>query len=529
MLKIFNRFFSGGKKKKPPPVSEVDFEKYAGYHLIFPDSTGARLALGERFLNDGDVASARQLFERAMADGGDAGVVASIEARWFYDRGEYASAFEKAQLALEKGNRTFLNFMIGGASAYRQGKRKEALQIFIEGSKTVGSPSRSSLLAGIATTELENGNIEAAQRAIQESLAIDPRNESALLSSMLIYDLVGNKTALDQSMEALRRWHPDSKAAQMNMGTIALSRGDYPEGWRLREARLDLPEFNRHYLRPSLRLRPRWDGKPFAGKRLLVFCEQGLGDTVMLARFFPAISELGGTLIVECQPEATALLRPTIHADHWLPIKYREEQDIDFDFWVPSMSLPGLLGIGLDNCIPQMPYLRAAPDALEYWHTALAASETRFRVGIAWSGNPTLRMDNIRSMRFADLEPLLALKDIEFHVLQVGGDLPEKVPENLIDHAGELLTLADTAALASCMDLVLTIDSVLVHVAGALNLPTWLALPDNYEWRWTRSGETTPWYPAVKIFRQECPGQWSDVIEKIAAQLDVLSKTPKAT
>lgn len=529
MLKIFNNFFPGTKEKRTLRISEVDFQKYAGYHLIFPESTSARLALGERFLNDGDVASAQQLFDQAMAEGGDAGVVASIQARWFYNRGEYAPALEKAQLALDKGSRTFLNFMIGGASAYRQGKRKEALQIFIEGSKTVGSPSRSSLLAGIATTELENGNVEAAQRAIEESLAIDPRNESALLSSMLIYDLVGDNAALDHSMEALRRWHPDSKAAQMNMGTIALSRGNYPEGWQLREARLDLSEFNLHYLRPSLRQRPRWDGKCFAGKNLLVYCEQGLGDTVMLARFLPAVAQLGGTLIVECQPEAIALLQPTIHADHWLPIKYREEQEIDYDFWVPSMSLPGLLGIELDNCTPQMPYLRAAPDVLDYWHTTLAECKARFRVGIAWSGNPTLRMDNIRSMRFPDLEALFALKDIEFHVLQVGGDLPEKVPENLIDHTGELLTLADTAALASCMDLIITIDSVLVHVAGALNLPTWLALPDNYEWRWTRSGETTPWYPAVKVFRQECPGQWSDVILKIAEQLYVLSKTPKAT
>lgn len=524
MLKALSRLFSRAAKEPDSPPAP-DHSKYGGYHLLFPDSANAQLALGERYLLDGDPETAKKLFDDAIAKGGNPGIVANIHARWFYDRGDYPNALEKSQLAIEHRSGSFLTYTIGGASAYRMGKRDQALEMFTAGKTVAGSPHLGSLLAGIATIKLEQSHIAEALSAIEEALRHDPRNESALLSAMLVFDLVGDEQRLDRAINAIRRWHPNSRAGQMNVGTIALSRGQYKEGWRLREARLELPEFKNHYLRPSLHQRHKWDGSPYPGKRLLVFCEQGLGDTVMLARFLPQVKRLGGTLIVECQPEAVALLEPTVAADEWIPINYREDPATSFDLWVPSMSLPFLLGIEIDTCTPKTPYLQAAPDILAYWRELiLAAPSRKFRVGIAWSGNPTLRMDSVRSMKYSDIAPLIVAKDIEFHILQIGHDGPDPLPENLIDHAGELLTLADTAALATCMDLIITVDSVLVHVAGALGLPTWLMLPDHYEWRWTRSGQTPPWYPSVRVIRQHSPGNWKDMIDGIRQELSLLSQ-----
>lgn len=520
MLKPISRLLSylRSDNRKTPDRAPTDHARYSGYHLIFPESANALLALGEHYLQDGDLTTAERIFDDALARGGNPGVVANIHALKAYDRGEYPIALEKARIAIEHQCGTFLTHMIAGASAYRMGKRQDALALFEDGRRITAAPQLTQILSGVASAALELGDTEKARNSIDEALRHDPRNESALLSAMLVFDLLGEEERLNQCIATLQRWHPDSDAARMNMGTIALSRGNYEEGWRLREARLRLGEFKNHYIRPSLHQREKWDGHPYVGKRLLVFCEQGLGDTVMLARFLPAVKRLGGTLIVECQPEAIALLEPSIDADEWIAIKYLEEPETPYDLWVPSMSLPFLLDIEPNNCIPAMPYLQVPPDILAYWHNAVPTSP-KLRIGIAWSGNPTLRMDSIRSMQYADLASLVECKDIEFHILQLNHDAPTPLPENLIDHSGELLTLADTAALASNMHLIITIDSVLVHVAGALGLPTWLLLPDHYEWRWTRSGQATPWYPSVRVIRQRRLGCWSEVIQEVRNEL----------
>lgn len=307
----------------------------------------------------------------------------------------------------------------------------------------------------------------------------------------------------------------DDPMASFALACVELARDYYPEGFRLAETRYRMPEVAR-FIPLQLVDKPRWQGELASGSHLLVHGEQGLGDVVMMARYLPLIADKVAQVTVGCRPAAIPLLAHNFPDCRFVEGDGGKCGDIGCDLWIGMMSLPYLLDTTADTVPATKGYLAAPPDQAAYWQQRCQElSRPRVpRIGLAWSGNPGHRADRRRSLRWEQIEGFLQQHSgVDFFALQTS--LPVSRPGNLIDVSEEMLTLADTAAIIAEMDLIISVDTSTVHIAGALGKPTWLLLPHRYEWRWSLAGEANNWYDTVRVLRQERCGEWGPLLEDV--------------
>jgi hypothetical protein len=262
---------------------------------------------------------------------------------------------------------------------------------------------------------------------------------------------------------------------------------------------------------------PLWDGKPFPNKTLLLHQEQGFGDSIQYARYVPIVKKLGGTVIVECPVELARLFATIEGIDKVL---IRGAPMPKFDVYAPLLTLPKIMGTTLKTVPAAVPYLK--PPELRTVHLPVV-DRRLFKVGIAWAGRPTHRNDRNRSCPFSHFVELMGLPGAAFFSLQKGAaaeDLRKDACDALVMDVGQQIEdFADTAAVVQQLDLVISVDTAVAHLAGALGRPAWVALPLSGDWRWMRQGETTPWYPTMRLFRQKTRGNWDDVLAAVRRQL----------
>ncbi|MBF0181892.1 MAG: glycosyltransferase family protein [Magnetococcales bacterium] len=329
------------------------------------------------------------------------------------------------------------------------------------------------------------------------------------------------ETAFRQAL-AIR---PDCADALWNLSLLCLAQGRYAEGWPLHEARHHPLKTGWRVPRPELPF-PMWRGEPLAGKRLLLLGEQGMGDQLQFCRYAPLLKAMGvGWLTLVCSAALCRLMRSLKGVDEVLaheahPVPPRH------DFWVMLLSIPHLLGGRLPDTLP---YLAADPAQAADW----PLPEGVFKVGISWRGDPNHANDANRSLPgLATLAPLWRVPGIQFVSLQKGAGEQEarRPPEGqpLLAPGDRIGTFADTAAIVASLDLVITIDSALAHLAGALGKPCWVMLTAHgTDWRWMLEGEESPWYPGVmRLFRQTRPGDWSSVVRRMGEELSRLTGNP---
>lgn len=304
----------------------------------------------------------------------------------------------------------------------------------------------------------------------------------------------------------------DYAEAYWNKSLLLLLRGEYQEGWRLYEWRIKNPELRHNYYVFD---KPTWRGeKTIKDKRLFIPAEQGAGDTIQFCRCLPLLKPWGASLIVEVPKELVALVTSlncsmrVIPAGSELP---------DFDAYCPLMSLPYVFGTGVKTVPDHVPYLSAEPDKLRRWHEKLGAKKM-LRVGLAWSGAQAQNDDVFRSMPLTALKPLLDFP-FEWHSLQKeyrGSDSIELARcRQIHQHQADLHDYSDTAALIECMDIVISVDTSVAHLAGALNKPVCILLSGTADYRWMLDRDDTPWYPSAMLFRQTRQGDWSNVLEAL--------------
>ena len=354
-----------------------------------------------------------------------------------------------------------------------------------------------------------------AKRYIDLARGLAPDDTIIACNAYATYFELGETEAFGVLQRDFRLGRYDLEKAGFAAAVVELAQDNYAEGFRLLEARYATDEAYR-YLNRGLFDRPRWRGEPLAGKTLLVSAEQGLGDTIQMARYLLALGRLGArSVAMESQPEALPLLQYNFPDIQIVERKYGVAPELRFDFWVGMMSLPHLLGATADNVPGQAGYLRVPPENAHYWHRRLAelTHGARPRIGLSWSGQPTHRADRRRSIPVSRM--MDAIRDIDADFVALQTHLREVHPPNLIDVSEELLTLGDTAALIDEMDLVITVDTSAVHVAGAIGKEAWLLLPYRYEWRWGLEGERNRWYDSVKVLRQPMHGDWDSVLEEV--------------
>ncbi len=295
---------------------------------------------------------------------------------------------------------------------------------------------------------------------------------------------------------------------------ICLLKGDLPKGWDLHESRLQVPGLitpQRHFTHP------RWDGRPFAGKTLLLHYEQGLGDTLMFVRYAPMVKALGGTVILAAQAALAEVVATCPGIDLVIP---KGTPPPPFDVHMPLLSLPWVFRTDLSSIPADIPYLRV-PDRVSHrqeLQAALAAPEGSIRIGLAWKGSAFHPRDRERSISPEQLGPLAGLAQVAWYSFQREEDAGVPFPE-IRDLGPWLGDFSDTALALSSMDLLITVDTAVAHLAGALGIPTLLLVTFAPDWRWMLDRADSPWYPTLRIYRQPSVGDWDTVVRRVILDL----------
>jgi Tfp pilus assembly protein PilF len=318
---------------------------------------------------------------------------------------------------------------------------------------------------------------------------------------------------------------PLYRLAQFNLSYLLLRQGRYEEGWRCLEAR-------NWYAALERRLSsPRWQGESLKGKSLLIGFEAGHGDMIQFCRYTTLLKAQGvARMALICHPALINLFASLDGLDQLIP--FDESLPLEqWDFWTPPFSLPYYCRTRLDSIPAQIPYLRADSKLVEKWFSELAreCAPSDFRVGLVWQGNPDFENDAERSLPSLEpLEPLGALGGIRFFSLQKGGGEAEAVHPPaalpLVNLGPRMGDFADSAAIVANLDLVISVDTAMAHLAGALGKECWLLLPDYMtDWRWLAERNDSPWYPgAMRLFRQPPGGGWGPVVADLCLALDDL-------
>lgn len=370
---------------------------------------------------------------------------------------------------------------------------------------------------------LDVGRPEDAVRAYRAALQLLPdyaqayNNLGIALAAQLRIDEA--ILAFDQALHLI----PDFAEAHANKGMALLLNGEFALGWPEHSWRFGCAEQQQRSAHSRFS-KPQWDGSDFTDKTLLVHAEQGLGDTVQFVRYLPMVKAKGGRVLVSCQPDLHRLFANLAGVDALLADARDFSVDAPFDMHVSLLELPHLFGTELDSIPQQVPYLTVDADQVAAWRPRIATD--RFNVGLCWAGRPTHPNDRNRSVTLATFAPLARVPGVTFYSLQKGVAAAQlhqpPAGMELIDYSGDLHDFTDTAAFIMNLDLVISVDTAPVHVAGALAKAVWTLLPFAPDWRWLRDRQDSPWYPTMGLFRQPRLGDWEAVMEQVAQSLEGL-------
>lgn len=501
-------------------------------------------ALADALVRDGRPEEAARRYRRAIAmHPGYAGAFAHFGplAHAAGRLGEAAALLRRAACLAPDEPRWLYNL---GLVLREMGRLDEAVAVLSEAAAR--APDLGEVHAHLGDLHLMRGEWEAAASAYAETCRRHPGNIDALVN-LGIARVRQNRPedAAAIFSEALRR-EPGSAKARINLGTALFNAGRLAESgaileplagvmpearWNLASNRLlagdyaaGWEDYEVRWLLPGLPLdartfnRPRWQGEPGNGRTILLFAEQGLGDTVQFCRYAPAVAARGWRVTLEVQPPLAALLAASFAG---VAVTARSGQVPPHDAQCPLMSLPRLFGTRLETVPAATPYLRADPQRVARARARLGGGG--LTVGLVWAGSPTQANDQNRSIPLAALRPLLGVPGVRFFSLQKvsrPGDAAFLADHPAVtDLAPGLGDFADTAAYLQALDLLITVDTSVAHVAGALGRPVWVLLPQVPDWRWLLERDDSPWYPTARLFRQPRRGDWEGVVRRLADAL----------
>ncbi|WP_168991434.1 tetratricopeptide repeat protein [Paraburkholderia sp. UYCP14C] len=370
---------------------------------------------------------------------------------------------------------------------------------------------------------LRSGRFGESEQAFRHALEIDPGHADARNNLGTALRELNRYDEAEVMYRDVLQQHPDFADAGWNLALLLLSQGRYAEGWHHAEARYrGCSAFDVSVPDPGF---PQWRGEPLAGRSLAIWHEQGLGDAIQLARYAPLLKARGlRRLTLLCPAPLKSLMETLEGIDE---VVCHDGEVGPHDYWSLIMSLPLHVGTTTDNIPAHLPYLHALPDRVGHWRARLPARG--FKVGLVWRGSTDHQHDALRSLPgLLSLAPLWSVQGVTFVSLQKGQgeDEPAHLQTQLptVSAAHELEDFADTAALVSQLDLVISVDTSVAHLAGALGKPCWLLLHKPWtDWRWMQDRTDSPWYPRVmRLFRQTTPGDWAEVVGRVAVSLDEL-------
>jgi tetratricopeptide (TPR) repeat protein len=421
---------------------------------------------------------------------------------------EALASYDRA-LAIAPGH---ANVLVNRSTALRALKRPDEALVSIDRALAIGVAEASEAHNGRGMVLSDLNRPGEALACFNAALAIRPDDaEIEINRGNMLMDLRCIDEAL-ASCEAVLARDPDNPDAHWNRGLIHLALGDFTQGWPDYEWRAKKKEDNDVRRFTGV----RWTGaEPIFGKTVLLHAEQGFGDTIQFIRYAPLVAAKGANIVVEAPDSLRPLITDLTGVS---TVISRNESTPAFDLHCPLLSLPLAFGTTLQTVPVDVPYLRAPAERVERWRGRIPEGGT-LRIGLAWSGNPTHVNDRNRSIPLTRLSALLSdprlaivslqrdIKDSDRRTLE---EYPHVIPLGL-----EFADFGDTAAVVSLLDLVISVDTSVAHLAGAMGKPVWILLPFNGDWRWMLEGEQSPWYPTARLFRQPVIGDWDRALERV--------------
>ena len=367
----------------------------------------------------------------------------------------------------------------------------------------------------LARALYKQGDFNQAIIHYQKAIQINPDYAKAYCNIGVVFD-DQNKIdmAIDCYSQALRI-EPDYQKAEFNLAMCLLKSGDYDKGWQKYESRLKIKQFQPNGWPFS---KPRWQGEAIKEGKLFVCSEYGHGDTIHFIRYLPIVKEKANHVIFECQKELYSLLKENTLVDH---ILYQGMPRPSFDLYIPIMSLPFIFKTNLMTIPNSKTYIK--PLEHHRLNDLLKKESTGLSIGIVWAGSKWHKKDKLRSISLEKWIPLFHSSPNHFYSLQYGSSSKEIKENSLMDKLTDLssyiIDFSDTAALINQLDLIITVDTAIAHLAGAMGKPTWILLPYAPDFRWLLDRDHSPWYSSVRLFRQLEPGDWESVFESVTYEL----------
>lgn len=487
---------------------------------LLPQSAEAHHRLGKAQERLGDWDGATASYRRALALQPDSPDLHGSLARLQCKQGVYGEAVASCRSALtldpdrheiytQLGNAlTDLGNYSAAVDAYRH-----ALAL---------NPDSAEAVHGLGYFFERKGDLASAADSYRNALRLNPRFGAAHLNLGVIHLVQGDLGKAAGCFEQVLELTPDSAEARAFLGLIHLKQGNFPLGWREYEDRRGTPQFLRDRRKFS---QPLWKGEPLEGSRILLHAEQGMGDTLQFVRYVPLVAARGGKVVLEVQPRLHRLLAQTPGAGEMICCG---EALPEFDWHCPLLSLPSALATDLNSIPAKIPYLYPDPAQVEAWRQRLPGNS--LRIGLVWAGSPLHPHEIWRAIPLEQLAPLTKVEGTAFYSLQMGApasQVKQLGPSvHLIDLQDQQKDFADTAAIVANLDLVISIDTSVAHLAGGLGKPVWIVLARSSDWRWFLEREDSPWYPTARLFRQATLGNWQDVVARVEQELrELVAKT----
>ena len=483
---------------------------------LAPQSGGAHYNLGTALRNDEQLTESVVSFQNAIAAGQPTPEMHFNLGNSFRELKQFEQAEASFRAALRLRPQ-YAKAMVNLGNVLRdQDRLAEGIQV-LRGA-VAAHPEHANAHLNLGTLLRDAGEFNEAVIALRRAATLDPRSADVLNNLGTALQARAEFAEAAACYEAALAANPNLPEAHFSIGTHLLRQGNLAAGfaefdWRWRCKSFSTQQF------PM----PQWDGSPLAGRTILLYAEQGLGDAIHFVRYAAGVKARGGRTLVQLPEAVLPLLKNCPGIDERLPAGLMWPA---FDAHCPLMSLPGVLELSLDE-LWHGPYLTAEPARIEAWRDKLAPL-SGFRIGVCWQGNPKHLFDSQRSFPLTALAPIAnqpgvqlvslqkgfgaeQIADWGFEVFEPGGQGNEN-----LDQDGAFL---DTAAILSSLDLLISADSAAAHVAGGLGRPVWLALSAHSDWRWFADRTDSPWYPATRLFRQAKLDQWDDVFRQMAAEL----------
>jgi Flp pilus assembly protein TadD len=410
-----------------------------------------------------------------------------------------------------------------GIIAARQHRYQEALEHYEQALRL--RPDYAEVYSNLGNALRNLGRYDESVAAYRKAIELRPNYADAYNNLGITLSEMGRCAEAIDCYTSCLKHRPNHNDAAMNQSLTWLRMGDLLQG---------CPAYNTRWRRRAVSsrplIRPEWNGAPLAGRRILLITEQGLGDTFHFIRYAKRLKEQGATVILECPEKLLRILARTPGIDVVVP---QGQEFPDYDVWCPLLSLMGVMHTTLETIPAEVPYIHPDPDLVEHWRQEMSAYPG-FKVGINWQGNPQYGGDRNRSMPLICFEPLARVPGVKLFSLQKNQGKEQlqalrgrfeviDLGVGLDEASGPFM---DTAAVMKNLDLFVTSDTAVAHLAGALSVPVWMATSWTAGWQWLLEREDSPWYPTMRLFRQARPLEWVPVFERIAAELRAFAPPP---